>query len=138
MKELIRDTALGHFLRLVSKQKILPYSEDVDSSIWQRYTNKEKSGNMAHHGAAGEEEKSEEDGDSDQRRTAPERDMPNSSRESSGTIVADTSVDARRNEISGVVVDPEKGKDVSVVDWYSDDDPEVCHQYFLLKNSTKV
>jgi DHA1 family multidrug resistance protein-like MFS transporter len=30
------------------------------------------------------------------------------------------------NEASGVKVDPEKGKDLHVVDWYGPDDPQVC------------
>lgn len=29
------------------------------------------------------------------------------------------------NEVSGVKIDPEKGRDISVVSWYSDNDPEV-------------
>ena len=50
MSELIRDTILGHFLRLGTRQKVLPYEEDRDPSLWKRYVDKEKSGNMAHHG----------------------------------------------------------------------------------------
>jgi len=39
----------------------------------------------------------------------------------------DTRVDtgeARRNEVSGVHIDPEKGRDVSLVTWFGDDNPE--------------
>lgn len=35
---------------------------------------------------------------------------------------------ARTNDVSGVPVDPEKGRDVSIVTWYGDNDPEVCSQ----------
>lgn len=46
MKELIRDTVLGHFLRLITKGKVLPYAEDRDPSLWERYIDKEKSGRV--------------------------------------------------------------------------------------------
>jgi hypothetical protein len=47
-----------------------------------------------------------------------------SSRSSSHTIVA--SEDNERNsEVSGVRADLEKGRDVKIVTWYSDKDPEV-------------
>lgn len=119
MKELIRDTVFGHFLRLISHQKILPFEEDVHPDVWQRYMNKEKSGRVAHHGATSEEETGDTRYQGHQ--------SPTSSRDSSDTQVA--SQDARINEIGGVVVDPEKGKDVGIVDWYSDTDPEVRLSY---------
>ncbi|KAI9669862.1 MAG: hypothetical protein M1831_006897 [Alyxoria varia] len=33
------------------------------------------------------------------------------------------------NEFSGVEIDPEKGRDVDIVDWYGADDPEVCIRF---------
>lgn len=37
----------------------------------------------------------------------------------------DSGENRQTNDASGVAVDPEKGRDVSVVDWYGDADPEV-------------
>lgn len=51
----------------------------------------------------------------------------NGSGQSSGSNTRHGSNDnTHRNETSGVPVDPEKGRDVTVITWYSDDDPEVC------------
>ncbi len=120
MTELIRDTVLGHLLRLVSKGKILPYEEEQDPLLWRRYIDTEKSGRMAHHGHIGEEEKTKEQ---DVDNGGPRRNYEDVSRGSSTTGAA--SHDAPRNEVSGVKIDPEKGKDVTVVTWFSEDDPEV-------------
>jgi DHA1 family multidrug resistance protein-like MFS transporter len=144
MKELFRDTTTGHVLRLITKGRILQYEEDRDPSLWQRYIDKEKSGRMAHHDNTGEEEKEEKDdqkndsGEDDsgegkdesfendsstQRPTGEERNQENARRSSSGTRVGADGT--HRNEVSGVPVDPEKGRDVSIVTWYGENDPEV-------------
>ncbi len=131
MKELVRDTVLGHFLRLVTGGRVLPYEEDRDPSLWKRYIDKEKSGRMAHHGHTEEEEKDEEEADAkgdstqqQQRAGAAEGNATANTRDSSDTEVG--SGDVQRNEVSGHRIDPEKGRDVSIVTWFGDDDPEVC------------
>jgi DHA1 family multidrug resistance protein-like MFS transporter len=131
MKELVRDTVLGHFLRLVTGGKVLPYEEDRDPSLWKRYIDKEKSGRMAHHGHTEEEETNEEEADASddstqqqQRAGAVEDNATANTRDSSDTEVGSANV--QRNEVSGHPIDPEKGRDVSIVTWFGDDDPEVC------------
>ncbi|KAE8453818.1 hypothetical protein EG329_009330 [Mollisiaceae sp. DMI_Dod_QoI] len=128
MKELFRDTITGHAIRLLTKRKVLQYEEERDPSLWKRYIDKEKSGRMAHHGHTGEVEegaqKEEEVNDIDgQRQTGAERNRGSASTESSDTRVGSPD-DRRWNEVSGVVVDPEKGRDATIVTWFSDDDPE--------------
>jgi DHA1 family multidrug resistance protein-like MFS transporter len=133
MSELIRDTVLGHAIRIITRQKALPYEEDKNPSLWEQYINKEKSGNMVHHGHTGpaDEEKEEENSDSNgkneglQPRQENNQGIPvlRSSRTSSDTRVAST--DQQYNEVSGVPVDPEKGRDATSVTWFSDSDPEV-------------
>ncbi|TVY93904.1 Caffeine resistance protein [Lachnellula willkommii] len=127
MSELVRDTCFGHVLRLATGGRVLQYEEDIDPSLWERYIDKEKSGRMAHHGHTAEEEKNEEnsgsnDDVSDQRQTAAEHNQPSSSRDTSDTRVG--SQDQQRNDPSGVIVDPEKGRDVSIVTWYGAGDSE--------------
>jgi DHA1 family multidrug resistance protein-like MFS transporter len=117
MAGLIRDTLFGHLLRLISHGKILPYEEDRDPSLWKRYVDTEKSGRVAHHGHTGEEEIEDQQQAVDDTRT------PRDSRGSSSTRVG--SHEGVRNEVNGVRVDPEKGKDVTIVTWLSEDDPEV-------------
>jgi len=100
---------------------------------------------MAHHGHTGEEEEEENDGEkndsgdndsgagkdesfendsSAQRAIGEERNQENTPRSSSDTRVGADGT--HRNEVSGVAADPEKGRDVSIVTWYGENDPEIC------------
>merc|ERR1712093_253305 len=145
MKELVRDTVFGHFLRLVTKGKVMTFEEERDSSLWKRYVDKEKSGRMAHHGHTGEEEKENEKETKDTDDSeSPERGIwqkdeesenragqnqavlsqNGGPRNSSETRLGSLDNGQQRNEISCVPVDPEKGRDVSVVTWYGENDPE--------------
>jgi DHA1 family multidrug resistance protein-like MFS transporter len=139
MKELVRDATFGHVLRIVSRNKILLYPEDQDPSLWERYLDKDKSRNMAKYGQLDEPEKEEQDdesgesqskeieeesSDGEQRHTRAERDNVQDSRQSSDTRVESQS-QVRRTS-SGVHMDPEKGREVSVITWYGDNDPDVC------------
>ena len=119
MSELIRDTAFGHLLRYLSGGQLLPYAEDRDPSLWKRYVHDGKTIRMAHHGHTGEEEAAGKSGESQ----SPEgisRDSSTTRRESN-----------TQTNALGHQIDPEKGRDTNVVDWYGDDDPEVfsavCH-----------
>ena len=39
MTELIRDTILGHTLRLITGKRVLLYEEEKQPEIWQKYVN---------------------------------------------------------------------------------------------------
>lgn len=133
MKELFRDTVTGHAIRFLTKGKVLPYEEERDPSLWKRYIDKEKSGRMAHHGHTGEAEDEEKQEDTnEQQPTNGDYHL----RHSSDTQVASPD-NARRNEVSGVVIDPEKGRDATIVTWFSDDDPEVFCPTTSIESSTK-
>jgi hypothetical protein len=131
MKELVRDTVVGHLLRLATGGRALKYEEERDKSLWKRYIDKEKSGRMAHHGTVeenqDEEHKEQDASDIDaqgqQGARVAERNTTTGARNSSDTRVG--SGEAQRNEVSGVPVDPEKGRDVTIVTWFGDNDPEV-------------
>ena len=131
MAELIRDTAFGHLVRFVTKAKVLQFAEEKDPSVWTRYIDEKKSGYLAHHGDTNPpEDNAEMEGiggvrtrDNQYELTNPRGRSPGDrldSENSSRTRVADENV----NHASGVKVDPEKGKDVHLVTWYGDDDPE--------------
>lgn len=114
MAELIRDTVLGHFLRMVIGKKVLLYEEEKNPELWRKYIHEEKSGNMAKHGQTA----APDDENLDQQDTD---DSPAGSA-SSGSTVVDRNQQV--NEVSGKPVDPEKGRDVHIVDWWGPDDPE--------------
>ena len=112
MSELIRDTVVGHFLRLISRGKLLQYAENRDPSLWKQYVNVEKSNRMADHGHTGRETPEDRQ----------ERSKRLSSSSSSRTQLGG---ETEPTGLGGAKIDQEKGRDVHVVDWYGDKDPEV-------------
>lgn len=116
MTELIRDTAFGHLLRFVSRGKLLKYAEEADPSLYLRYVDEKKSGNLADHGDTNPRE------DGTEPETAGGDDRRSHSRE---TLDSKGDSDFEKvNEASGVKVDPEKGKDKHVISWWGDHDTE--------------
>jgi DHA1 family multidrug resistance protein-like MFS transporter len=122
--DLIRDSPFGHCVRFVTKGKVFQYPEEKDHNIWKKYVNEEKSGHAAHHGTTEAPEDRDNVDELNNARGISERE--NDSRTSSQTQVAQG-----YNEASGVRVDPEKGKDLHVIDWYGPDDAQVCVQDHL-------
>ncbi|KAI8936510.1 hypothetical protein NX059_006915 [Plenodomus lindquistii] len=114
--DLIRDSAFGHVVRLVSRGKLFPYDEEKTPEIWKKYLNEKKSAYVAYHGSTEAPEEEPEELETARGLRSRER---QDSETSSRTQVADGF-----NEASGVRVDPEKGKDVYVVDWYDENDPQ--------------
>ena len=120
MTELMRDTIFGHFVRLITKQRYFQYAEERDPKLWKQYLDREQTRNMALHGNT----------------NGPSAD-DNSEKEIINTP-SDVSSDARvgggeheqqlSSTITGQVIDPEKGRDVTMVTWFGDNDPEV-HTY---------
>ncbi|CBX92571.1 hypothetical protein IAQ61_006040 [Plenodomus lingam] len=115
--DLIRDSAFGHVVRLVSRGKLFPYDEEKDPELWKKYLNEKKSGHAAYHGST--EAPKEEVDELNQARGLRAREEGMNSESSSHTQIAEGF-----NEASGVRVDAEKGKDVHVIDWYGDNDPQ--------------
>lgn len=106
----------------------MQYPEEKDSNMWKKYVNKEKSGYVAHHGnTTAPEEEVEELSQAQGTRTREGRDSEASSA---------TQVPEGYNSASGVRVDPEKGKDKHVIDWYGPDDPQVRLPAPQLKSNT--
>lgn len=119
-------------MRVATKNKYLQFQEEADPEIWQRSVNHEKSNHMADHGTTEEEKKDEKetkessDDDSESQPT-PQR---SPSRNSSDTEVNN---DQQKHEITGKKIDSEKGKDINVVDWYDENDPEVWRSVQALR-----
>jgi hypothetical protein len=111
---LMRDTAFGQVVRLVSGRRFFKYSEEENHELWKSFIDSKKSANLARHGTVeppeDDDEKEKEDDDQ-----TPREDSDSSSR---------THVDGQVNEASGVKVDPEKGRDINLVTWYDENDPE--------------
>ena len=138
MNDLVRDSVFGHFLRFITGWKFFQYEEEKDPTLWHRYADKEESSNMAHHGSLEPAEATKEATEEVQRTSAPhsngqgtdptegndqEEPMPSTSQNGSNTRASGT--DQRINEFSGVPIDPEKGRDATIITWFSEADPEV-------------
>ncbi|KAK6087022.1 multidrug resistance protein [Seiridium cupressi] len=116
MRELLRDTVFSHTLRLITGGRVFKYPEELDPSLWEKYVHSEKSANIAHHGQIEAPEPS-----SQENLANGERDESPYPRDSSATAVDhDTVANGERSRH----VDPEKGKDYYIVDWYGPNDPE--------------
>jgi len=129
MSELFRDTLFGHVLRYLSHQRLFPHEEDKDPSVWQKYVHQEKTARMATHGHTGEvdeEKETESNGEAGDANTA-----------SSESADTGGSQSGTQNEVTGVRVDPEKGKDVNIVDWFGPEDPEVIYFSKKIKKNKK-
>lgn len=100
---------------------MLLYEEEKNPELWKKYVNKDKSANMAVHGATQppDDVKEKEDGQEESDSQQPRHRGSNSS--SSTQVASDQEI----NKASGKPLDKEKGKDVFVVDWWGPDDPEV-------------
>lgn len=133
MPTIIQDSAAGQIIRLVTNGRCLRYDEEKDPSIWHKFINLDKSSQLAYQGHIGAVDVPDEDktdsetevesggqrevhGD-DEEHGAGARRIPSRAWEQRGR---------RFQGLTGVKIDPEKGKDVSVIDWADENDPEVC------------
>lgn len=127
--DLIRDSPFGHIVRAVTKNKVFQYPEEKDPELWKKYVHEEKSGHVAYHGRTEAPEDRENIEELNNARGISQREQ--NSRSSSQTQVGE-----EHNEASGVRVDKEKGKDLNVIDWYGDDDPQVRLHKHVIRYST--
>jgi DHA1 family multidrug resistance protein-like MFS transporter len=142
MKELIRDSIFGQVVRVISGKRLFTYPEERDPEHWKKFINEEKSGYAAHHGIKdgaiqphgedSDDEKVEAIGGIRTRDARAEREADTqrphgdstSSSTSDATRVGERQEGTQYNSASGVRVDPEKGRDLHIVDWYGPDDAE--------------
>lgn len=112
--ELIRDTAFGHIVRLVTRNKVLQYEEEKDPSLWKRYLDREKSTNMAQYGVA----------DPPPEIIREEKEVSDSS-DPEDSATEQPRLPQLSTALTNVPIDPEKGRDIGLVGWWGDKDPEV-------------
>ncbi|GKZ27878.1 hypothetical protein AbraIFM66951_005476 [Aspergillus brasiliensis] len=123
MSCLVQDSILGQFIRLISRGRYFRFEEQKDPSLWQQYINHDKSGRMAYTG------RPDADG-------VPEPERVSTADTESMTRVPSTtwSHNGRRYQgITGATIDPEKGRDVTIVDWWDEHDPENPQHWPLWK-----
>jgi len=145
--ELMRDTTFGHILRILSRGKVFPYWEDKDPELWREYIHEEKTHNLAKHGQTEAPEPEEKDDKEAEREKEYEgefdrvdRDSDNEARRPSSANTSRTRTNApdgeeahHVNTITGTKIDQEKGKDIHLVHWYGDKDPENPQNWSFFK-----
>jgi DHA1 family multidrug resistance protein-like MFS transporter len=120
MSTLIQDSVVGQAIRILTKGRFFKYAEEKDPSLWQQYINLEKSGEMAHKGRIAGDRIPDEDVLTP---TQPVSRIPSTAWEHRGH---------RFQGLTGVRINPEHGKDVSVVEWWDENDSEVWNQSILM------
>jgi DHA1 family multidrug resistance protein-like MFS transporter len=113
--DIFRDSVFGHLVRVATSDKFFYYDEERDSSLWKKFVNEGKSGNLAHHVTA-DDLSDDEDRPSRQLGGIGTREARNvsedSEKDSSDVEKPDTPGmpdDGTHNVASGVRVDSEKG-----------------------------
>ena len=128
MSDLFRDTVFGHAVRFITNARFFQFSEEKDPSLWKQYLDRHQTKNMALYGHPGDHDPEEEH----KHENVPVSRIPslvngngvNTSEESSQTRTADGEHQLS-STLTGQRIDPEKGRDVTMVTWFGDNDPEV-------------
>ena len=114
MSDLMRYTVFGHFLRLISRGKLLPWAEQKDSPIVKKYTAVKPENDDASNGLRKRNSKEDLTGENRGPLGSP------SDSTSTVTVSSDHNVDTN----TGTRADKEKGQDLYLIE-FSEDDPEV-------------
>lgn len=139
MSELFRDTAFGHLVRFASGGKLFRYQEEIDPSLYKNFIDEKKSGYLAHHGDTNPPEDGTEPETLGGVRTREDQynlEQPSRLSTNRRSSSEQTQVDESNrniNHVSGVQVDQEKGRDVHLVSWWGENDPENPMNWSLFK-----
>lgn len=118
--DLVRDSAFGHIIRKISKNRWFQYPEERDVSISSKYYNVEKTRNICRYGQTTvPEDRSTKSDDSEKDPEKPPADRA----PGSDTTLANQ--ESSSKNVVGAPVDAERGRDITVVDWDGPNDPEV-------------
>ena len=130
MSDLFRDTVFGHAVRFIFKGRFFQFAEEKDASLWKQYLDRKQTKNMALYG----DPSGQPHEDKHERESAPvsethsransNADGAKFSEESSQTRTGDGEHQLS-STLTGQKIDPEKGRDVTMVTWFGDNDPEV-------------
>ncbi|KAF2097291.1 MFS transporter [Rhizodiscina lignyota] len=129
MSRFVRDTAFGHIVRFASGGRWLLYPEEKDTTLWKKWVNEKKSGYAAHHGTT--DPHSEDTDVEDEEGLGGIRTREAKEKEIEGGLPDSTESSRTRqpleegmyNQASGVKIDPEKGRDMHLID-FTPGDPE--------------
>lgn len=108
--DIIRNSTFGYLVQLASRGKYFQYAEERDPSLLKQFINEDKSLNIRHHGNT-----NAPDDESEPR---------HNERSSRTQLHEDKTTYSQHNESYRTPVDPGKGKDNNVIDWFYPADPD--------------
>lgn len=114
MAALMHDSITGFAIRFLTSGRVFQYAEEKDPSLWKQFANVEKSGRLAHRGRMDSVDIPEDDSFGTDKTVT---EIPS---------VAWSQQGNRFQGLTGALIDPEKGKDVYLIDWWGGNDLEVC------------
>lgn len=136
MSELIRDTVFGHAVRFITNGRVLQYAEEKDPSLWKQYLDRNETKNLALYGHP-DDQTPEGKQEPQSPPVSEAQSTVNLNGDANGNLnkasQTETSPHARSGDgeyqlsstITGQRIDPEKGRDTTMVTWFGDNDPEV-------------
>jgi len=117
--DIVRDSAFGHLVQLVSRGKYFQYAEERDPSLLKQFVNEDKSLNIRHHGDINAPED--------------ESELHRRERSSRMQLSEDETAQSQHNGSHRTAVDPEKGTDKNVIDWFGPADPDNPRNWSMVK-----
>ena len=128
MSDLFRDTVFGHVVRHITNRRFFQFAEEKNPALWKQYLDRQQTKNMALYGhpddATSEEKQDCERLPGTESQSHMNGNGANLSEESSQTRTGDGEHQLS-STITGQKIDPEKGRDITIVTWFGDNDPEV-------------
>ena len=114
MKDHVRDTVFGHAVRLLSRNQLLQFPDEVDPTLWKQCIHREPIGTPST--SEGQDNSAEAGATAS---TPPSHDVEKAAEDDHEEASAERSLQQNLN------LGHEKPDGVILVDWYGPDDPEV-------------
>ncbi|KAK3943234.1 putative caffeine resistance protein 5 [Diplogelasinospora grovesii] len=133
--DIIRESFFGRCVRLITRNRVFKYREEKDPLLWKRFVHIEKSRNLALHGQTQAPSNAGAHHQEDASRPATATAAGSADDSSASSI---TQVDHTQRALDFGFerkIDPEKGKDYFLVDWFGPDDPENPQNWSSFKKS---
>jgi DHA1 family multidrug resistance protein-like MFS transporter len=125
-----RDTACGQLIRLLSNKKLLRYPDELDPTMWKKFTHQHSSTEElvgSSDDVAIEAAPLTQRGGDD-----PEKNSDHDRRSSAQMRQDEASHDPINGTLSSQMAD--EGRDIYIVDWYGPGDPEVHYSNTLFQS----
>lgn len=126
--DIVRDSAFGHLVRKLTKNRYFQYPEERDLSVATKSYNVEKTKIICKYGQTTVPEDDKSTHSSDFEKEEKDTEKPQNQRALGSDTTLNNHASSKKNVVDAPV-DHERGRDVTIVDWEGPDDPEVRSSY---------